>query len=278
MRKFSNYLIIAIVSLLSCQQNFAPLTDSSVRDIELSVDMSEVHTNCADLFEDTGGINAFRITVYFYNNDGELLRQHREIIDDFQKDIISFAVPRIDVNSARDMVIVGDFVNVNQYGDVYGQIIHHKPESASSFGVYRLITDCIIDSYCSYAVVPITSQTLFYEFKLESVFSYVYVGINNASNVHTCKFQIKSKVFYDFLSATPTTSKMTTSGIRYNYIEDSGFWILQYVPDRNDNILDLKLMIASKEQNDTLSIYQSMGRQRIFTCLVDCQTMNYECF
>lgn len=278
MRVLLKCLIVMILTFVSCIPNFNPITDSSVRDVDLFLDMSVIHENCATLFDDDADANAFRATVYFYDADGDLKGKHIEVFDEYDRDTIAFVVPRIDMCEAYKMVVVGDFVYVNKYGDVIGKIIHHKPESAASLGVYRLITDCTLDTYCAYSVMSLSSHSCTYQLSLEPVFSYVYVKMTNASDVLMCKFQLKSKVIYDFLADTPTASVMTTSGIRYNDLEDNGYWILQYVPDRNDNVLDMELILARSMQNDTLNIRQYIGQQRIFSCLIDCETMKYNCY
>lgn len=279
MRIVQILILLLMVPMISCQRNFDPVSDSTVRDVEVCLLMSQTNADCRELFDDYGEADAFRATAYLYDKGGILVRQYAEIYRDYQSDTLKCILPKIDTSALETLVIVGNWVNVNEYGDVASSVIHQSPEKLSELNVYTLTDPNQVETFCAHAIIQKKRDVLQYQVNLEPTFSHFFLQLGNASDVLRVRYSLSSKVFYYFMPRK-TSSTLTVSGSRYNtYSELSVGGVLSYIPDGSENILDLDLLLDRVNlTTDTLEINQDiLLEKKIYSCYVDCKTLLYEC-
>lgn len=275
--KYKLLLIILISIMFSCQKNFNPEFDSAVRDLHLNLLMAQTNDNCKLLFDDYGEADAFRATVYIYDRSGKILRKHQDIYKDYIMDTLNCVIPKVDTSKVSNIIVVGEYVALNEYEDVTSCIIHRMSEDMNNLNVYTLTNSQSTETYCSQAIFSLSGDNLIYDVNMEPSFSHFFLVLNNSSNILRYRFKLKSNVFYYFIPRQ-TGSSMTTSGQRYNTAGTSGgYSVFSYIPGPV-NRLELELQFDKSDFTcDTLMISQEIKGGKIYQCSVDCQKLIYNC-
>lgn len=278
MFKAGNILrLLSLICLVSCR-NFDPFIDSSVRDLHFNFCIGQVKDNCELLYDDFGEYNAFHTTVYIYDQEGNLIKSQSNVFIDYSSDTLSCCVPKVDISRVGDIITIGEFVNVNVYGDVTSSVIHMTPAKKSTLSVYTLKGPNCTGTYCTHAMFPFSEGELKYNVNLESTFTTFFLTLNNISEVLKLGYILTQGILYYF-EPYQSSGTRTITGTRYNTYDSSNMQLVfSYVPGSIENIMNLTLVLEKKDYtSDTLAISQTIGENKIFECVVDCKTLEYEC-
>lgn len=199
--------------LVSCA-NFDPDKDSYLKSCEITIDMSamydDVHNGLIELRES----DHIRVSAFFYEvSTGALLYKEDVFLEAISQEY-KMSVRKLDVSQDKSVIIFADIVQINDYGDIFGDMYISKMETIDSVRVVKG-TGVSSDGRAYYARTEMLSMQQSADCILEDCCRRVEIQLYNAFYLNSLKFDIIYDNFYYF-SETP--SKSIRSIEEFNYI------------------------------------------------------------